>query len=88
VKKEKKIKTEEQKDRLSELEAKLALKKGRGNQLFWIKYNPGADFDYDIKDATEDIHWMIFEIKRLRDENEQYKEFIESYKDQIARELQ
>jgi len=74
-------------DRLAELEKKLSLKKNKGNQLYWIKYNPGAEFDYDIEDATEDIQWMIYEIKRLRDENDQYREFVDSYKEQIEKEL-
>lgn len=75
-------------DRLAELEDKLEKKKNRGHQLYWIKFNPGADFDYDINDATEDIHWMIYEIKRLREENSHYKEFVDSYKDQIKKELE
>lgn len=75
-------------DRLTDLEEKLAKKKNQGHQLFWIKYNPGAEFDYNIIDATEDVHWMIYEIKRLREENSHYKEFIESYKDQIKKELE
>jgi len=77
----------EKPDRLSELEKKLAFKKRRGTQLFWITYNPGADFDYDVSDATEDIGWMVYEIKRLRDENAQYKEFVSTYKHQVQEEL-
>jgi hypothetical protein len=77
----------EKKDRLSELENKLALKKRNGSQLIWMKYNPNAEFDYDISDATEDIRWMIFEIKKLREENIQYREFINSYKAQMKEEL-
>ena len=75
-------------DRLTDLEDKLTKKKNQGHQLIWIKYNPGAEFDYNIQDATEDVHWMIYEIKRLREENSHYKEFIESYKDQIKKELE
>lgn len=74
-------------DRLTELEEKLSRKKNKGHQIYWIKYNPGAEFDYDISDATEDIHWMIYEIKRLREENEQYKEFIDAYKEEIKKAL-
>jgi hypothetical protein len=82
------IKVIKEPDRLAELKDKLEMKKNRGHQLYWIKYNPGADFDYDINDATEDVHWMIYEIKRLREENGHYKEFIDSYKDQIKKELE
>lgn len=83
----KEVKVKKSTDRLLELEDMLKRKKNRGHQLYWIKYNPGADFDYDIKDATEEIQWMIYEIKRLREENNHYKEFMDSYNDQIKKEL-
>ncbi|MDC7234218.1 MAG: hypothetical protein PQJ58_13370 [Spirochaetales bacterium] len=82
------INPEAKDDRLSGLEKKLEQKKRRGHQLYWIKYNPGAEFDYDLTDATEDVRWMIFEIKKLREENEQYREFIASYRKQISEELE
>jgi len=78
---------DEKTDRLIELEKKLALKKRKGTQLFWITYNPGAAFDYDVTDASEDIGWMIYEIKRLREENSHYREFIGNYKKQMEEEL-
>jgi hypothetical protein len=74
-------------DRLTELEKKMAIQKQRGSQLFWITYNPGSDFDYDGKDASEDIHWMIYEIKRLKEENDHYREFMNTYKKQMEEEL-
>ncbi len=78
---------EKRDDRLKELEELLTKKKKRGNQLYWIKYNPASDFDYDIKDATEDITWMIYEIRRLREENEQFREFIDSYRKELSQEI-
>lgn len=74
-------------DRLEELESKLARKKRRGSQLYWLTYNPGAEFDYDVSDADEDIRWMIHEIRRLRDENREYREFVENYRKEMEREL-
>jgi len=62
-------------------------KKRKGNQLCWIVYNPDSEFNYDIEDAMEDIHWMVFEIKRLKEENRHYREFIGSLKEQMVSEL-
>jgi hypothetical protein len=42
---------------------------------------------YDVSDAEEDIKWMIFEIKRLRNENMELKNFAEALRDQISEEL-
>lgn len=74
-------------DRLEKLEEMLTHKKNRGSQLYWIKYNPASDFDYDVLDASEDIKWMIFEIRRLREENEHYREFLDSYRKDLSRDL-
>ena len=78
---------EDEIDRLDSLEKKFDRNIRRGNRLCWIKYNPGAEYGYDVVDADEDIRWMVFEIKRLRDENRHYKEFIGSLKDQMLLEL-
>ena len=77
----------ENEDRLEMLESKLARKKRRGSRLYWFTYNPGAEFDYDVSNAEEDIRWMIHEIQRLRDENREYKEFIENYRKEMEKEL-
>ncbi len=76
-----------EKDRLREIEALLQVKKRQGNQLCWLKYNRNAEMKYDIQNAEEDIRWMIYEIKRLREENQNYKEFIDSIRKQMANEL-
>ena len=74
-------------ERLNDLEKKMEYRKRNGNRLCWITYNPAADFDYDVEDAIEDVRWMVFEIKRLQEENRHYKEFISILKDQMITEL-
>ncbi len=77
----------EKKDRLERVEKLFERKKKWKNQLCWIKYNPVADYNYDIENAEEDFEWMIYEIKRLRGENSQYREFIDSMRAQLDDEL-
>lgn len=77
----------EEEDRLETIEALLKRKKHQGNQLCWLKYNPNSEYTYDVVNAEEDVVWMIYEIKRLREENQHYKEFIDSMRRQIAEDL-
>lgn len=74
-------------DRLDNIEALLKRKKQNGNQICWIKYNPESDMSYDVVDAEEDIEWMIYELKQLRRENKELKEFAKALRDQISEEL-
>ncbi len=74
-------------DRLDQVEALLKRKKQNGNQICWIKYNPDSDMSYDVTDAEEDIEWMVYEIKLLRRENKELKEFAKALRDQISEEL-
>lgn len=74
-------------DRLEEFEKQFQRKKKNGTQLLWMKYNPSNDYKFDITDAREDVEWMISEIRRLREENETLKEFIDSMREQIEGEL-
>ncbi|MFO7849827.1 MAG: hypothetical protein R6V67_07700 [Spirochaetia bacterium] len=74
-------------DRLERVEKLFERKKHWKNQLCWIKYNPLADYKYDIQNAEEDFEWMIYEIKRLRDENAQYREFINTMRKQLEDEI-
>jgi len=74
-------------DRLDQIEALLKRKKRNGNQICWIKYNPDSDMSYDVTDAEEDIEWMVYEIKQLRRENKELKEFAKVLRDQISEEL-
>lgn len=75
-------------DRLEKVEELLKRKKKNGNQICWIKFNPDAEMSYDVVDAEEDIKWMLYEIKRLRSENRELKEFAEALRDQISEELE
>jgi len=67
-------------DRLKELESNFKRKKLRGTQLYWMKYNPDSDYHWDLKDAREDVEWMIAEIRRLREENEMFRELVDEFK--------
>lgn len=80
-------KNNDKKDRLDKLEELLRRKKRNGNQICWIKYNPNSEMNYDVNDAEEDIKWMIFEIKKLRHENTELRNFAETVRDQISEEL-
>jgi chaperonin cofactor prefoldin len=52
-----------------------------------MKYNPVADYKWDLVDAKEDVEWMISEIKRLREQLDMYKELTEELKRQIREEI-
>lgn len=78
----------EEKDRLKELEENFQRKKHNNTQLYWFKYNPKAEFNFDLEDAREDVEWMIAEIKRLRKENASYREFIDTIRSQMEQELE
>ncbi len=69
------------------IEELLERKKRNKTQICWIKYNPDSDMNYDINDAEEDIKWMVYEIKKLKEENKELKEFVETLRDQIKEEL-
>ncbi|MFO7730340.1 MAG: hypothetical protein R6V86_06205 [Spirochaetia bacterium] len=81
------MKEHQPEDRLKTIERLLERKKRQGNQLCWLRYNAGSHYKYDVENAEEDIAWMIFEIKRLREENQNYKEFINSLRLQMEGEL-
>lgn len=74
-------------DRIAKFERYFERKKRNNTQLFWFKYNPKAEYGIDLEDAREDIEWMIAEIKRLRQENASYREFIDTIRSQIEHEL-
>jgi hypothetical protein len=78
---------DEPEDRLEKIEQLFARKKHWRNQLCWIKYNPLAEYKYDIRNAEEDFEWMVYEIKRLRKENREYREFIDAIRNQLEDEM-
>jgi alanyl-tRNA synthetase len=81
------MKENQPEDRLKTIERLLEQKKRQRNQLCWLRYNASSQFKYDVENAEEDVAWMIFEIKRLREENQNYKEFIDSLRRQMEGEL-
>jgi len=74
-------------DRLARLEELFRRKKKNQTQLFWMKYNPVAEYKWDLIDAREDVEWMVAEIKRLREELSLYRELTEELKRQIQEDL-
>ena len=87
MKKKENNKTEENPDRLEFIEELLEKKDKQKNGLFWIRWKPGSKFGYEINDAREDINWMIYEIKRLQQENKELKEFVDSFRKALEDEL-
>ena len=74
-------------DRLKQLEILMEKKQRHSNRLCWIRWDPNSDFGYDIEDAREDIHWMIYEIRRLREENAELKAFADSFREKLEKEI-
>jgi len=74
-------------ERIKKFEEYFRKKKRQGVQLYWFKYNPHAEFNYDLEDAMEDVEWMLAELKRLTSENEHYREFIDTLRGQMEKEL-
>lgn len=74
-------------DRLKQLEQLLESNERRGSRLSWIRWNPNSKYGYEIDDAREDIHWMIYEIKRLRAENAELKEFVDNFREAIEEQI-
>ncbi|MCF7915375.1 MAG: hypothetical protein K9L66_09420 [Spirochaetaceae bacterium] len=81
------MKENQPEDRLKKIEQLLERKKRQNNQLCWLRYNHSSQFKYEVENAEEDVAWMVFEIKRLREENQNYKEFIDSLRRQMEGEL-
>lgn len=67
-------------ERLEVLEKQLAKKEKKGHRLCWIRWNPNSKFGYEIDDAREDVRWMVYEIKRLRGENTELREFVDNFR--------
>lgn len=74
-------------DRLQKIEKLLEYRKNRNSKLSWITYKPSAEYSYEVEDAEEDVAWMVWEIKRLRRENQEYREFIDSVRAQMEEEF-
>lgn len=56
-------------------------KNKKGSRLCWIRWNPSSRYGYEIDDAREEIQWMIYEIRRLKDENAELKSFVDNFRE-------
>jgi hypothetical protein len=74
-------------DRLERLERLLEKNDRRGSRLSWIRWNPNSKFGYEIDDAREEIRWMIYEIKKLREENTELKSFVDNFREAMEEQL-
>lgn len=68
-------------ERLEKLEQKLEKNNRRGSRLCWIRWDPNSKYGYDINDAREEIRWMVYEIKQLREENAELKAFVDNFRE-------
>lgn len=62
------------------MEKLLEEKDRRGNRLCWIRWDPNSKYGYDIEDAREEVHWMVYEIRRLKEENAELKSFVDNFR--------
>ena len=75
-------------DRLLRLEQLLEKNDRRGSRLSWIRWNPNSKYGYEIDDAREEIRWMVYEIKKLREENTELKSFVDNFREAIEDQLE
>ena len=71
---------EEDNDRLAKMEKLLEKKDRKGNRLCWIRWDPNSKYGYEIEDAREEIRWMVYEIRRLKEENAELKSFVDNFR--------
>ncbi|MCF7928976.1 MAG: hypothetical protein K9L68_08795 [Spirochaetales bacterium] len=69
-------------NRLEELERRL-----ERWRIVYSRYNPASEMLYDIREAGDDMNWLIHEVRRLREENGQLREFIDELRRQMEDEL-
>jgi hypothetical protein len=74
-------------DRLKQLERLLEKNERRGSRLSWIRWNPNSKYGYEINDAREEIRWMVYEIKKLREENAELKSFVDNFREAMEEQL-
>lgn len=73
--------------RLNVIEDLLKTREKRGSRLCWIRWDPNSSYGYDIEDAREDIEWMIYEIKRLQEENAELRSFADMFRETVEKEV-
>jgi len=71
---------EEDNDRLAKMEKLLEKKDRKGNRLCWIRWDPNSKYGYEIEDAREEVRWMVYEIRRLKEENAELKSFVDNFR--------
>jgi len=71
---------EDDNDRLAKMEKLLEKKDRKGNRLCWIRWDPNSKYGYEIEDAREEIRWMVYEIRRLKEENAELKSFVDNFR--------
>lgn len=74
-------------DRLNHLEQKLNKNERRGTRLCWISWDSNSKYGYQIDDAREEVRWMIYEIRRLREENAELKAFADKFREALEDEI-
>jgi len=74
-------------ERLDRIEKLLEKKERRGSRLCWIRWDPNSKYGYQIDDAREEVRWMVYEIRRLRGENAELKEFVDSFRNSVEDEF-
>lgn len=77
------MKKQDDTDRLNRLEQVLEKKDRRGSRLCWISWDSNSTYGYEITDAREEVRWMVYEIKKLREENAELKAFADSFREAI-----
>jgi hypothetical protein len=81
------VKKKDESERLARLELLLEKNDRRGSRLCWIRWDPNSKYGYEIDDAREDIRWMIYEIKKLREENAELKSFVDNFREAMEDEF-
>ncbi|RKX73964.1 MAG: hypothetical protein DRP49_06670 [Spirochaetes bacterium] len=74
-------------DRLIRLEQLLEKNDRRGSRLSWIRWNPNSKYGYEIDDAREEVRWMVYEIKKLREENAELKSFVDTFREAVEEQI-
>ena len=74
-------------NRLQRLEQLMEKQDRRGSRLSWIRWNPNSKYGYEIEDAREDIRWMVYEIKKLREENTELKSFVDNFRESMEEQI-
>jgi hypothetical protein len=81
------VKKKDESERLARLELLLEKNDRRGSRLCWIRWDPNSKYGYEIDDAREEVRWMVYEIKKLREENAELKSFVDNFREAMEDEF-